>query len=102
MTASPVLAEDASLMGTTLVLTDKTDIERIRHDQKLHAEVSSEQALGLRKSLAAIAENAQQLACSRDPERARQLAEGISREAAQLDRTIGSFLGGTRAASAGS
>jgi len=89
-------------MGTTLVLTDKTDIERIRHDQKLHAEVSSEQALGLRKSLTAIAENAQQLACSRDPELARQLAEGISSEAAQLDRTIGSFLGGTRAASAGS
>src|SRR5882762_2801181 len=27
VTASPVLAEDASIMGTTLVLTDKTDIE---------------------------------------------------------------------------
>ena len=36
VSASPVLAEDASLMGTTLVLTDKTDIERIRHDQKVH------------------------------------------------------------------
>ena len=51
VTASPVLAEDASLMGTTLVLTDKTDIERIRHDQKLHQEISSELALGLRNSL---------------------------------------------------
>src|SRR5208283_4654142 len=39
VTASPVLAEDASLMGTTLVLTDKTDIERIRHDQRLHQEL---------------------------------------------------------------
>jgi PAS domain-containing protein len=97
VTASPVLAEDASLMGTTLVLTDKTDLERIRHDQKMRQEISSELALGLRNSLTTIAGYAQQLACSRDPELAHQLADGISHEAAQLDRTIGSFLGGARA-----
>jgi PAS domain-containing protein len=94
LAASPVLAEDASLMGTTLVLTDKTDIERIRHDQKVHQEISSELALGLRHSLTTIAGYAQQLACSRDAELARHLADGIAHEAAQLDRTIGSFLGG--------
>lgn len=98
VTASPVMAEDGSLMGTTLVLTDKTDIERIRHDQKMHQEISSELALGLRDSLTTIAGYAQQLACSRDQELARQLADSIAREAAQLDRTIGSFLGGARAA----
>jgi PAS domain-containing protein len=102
VTASPVLAEDASLMGTTLVLTDKTDIERIRHDQKMHQEISSELARGLRNSLTTIAGCAQQLACSRDPELARQLADGIAREAAQLDRTIGSFPGGARAATTSS
>jgi len=98
VTASPVLAEDASLMGTTLLLTDKTDIERIRHDQKMRQEISSELALGLRDSLTTIAGYAQQLACSRDPELAHQLADSIAHEAAQLDRTIGSFLGGARAA----
>jgi PAS domain-containing protein len=97
--ASPVLAEDASLMGTTLVLTDKTDIERIRHDQKVHQEISSELALGLRHSLTTIAGYAQQLACSRDADLARHLADGIAHEAAQLDRTIGSFLEGARVAS---
>jgi PAS domain-containing protein len=102
VTASPVLAEDATLMGTTLVLTDKTDIERIRHDQKVRQEISSELALGLRNSLTTIAGYAQQLACSRDPELARQLADGIAHEAAQLDRTIGSFLGGARAATTSS
>jgi PAS domain-containing protein len=102
VTASPVLAEDASFMGTTLLLTDKTDIERIRHDQKLHQEISSELALGLRNSLTAIAGYAQQLACSRDPELTRQLAGGIAQEAAQLDRTIVSFLGGARAATTSS
>ena len=102
VTASPVLAEDASLMGTTLVLTDKTDIERIRHEQKMRQEISSELALGLRHSLTTIAGYAQQLACNRDPELAHQLADGIAHEAAQLDRTIGSFLGGARAASTSS
>jgi len=102
VTASPVLAEDASLMGTTLVLTDKTDIERIRHDQRMHQEVSSELARGLRDSLTTIAGSAQQLARSRDPELARQLADGIAHEAAQLDRTIGSFLGGVQAATTSS
>ncbi len=102
VTASPVLAEDASLMGTTVVLTDKTDLARIRHDQERHQEISSELALGLRNSLTTIAGYAQQLACSRDQELARQLADGIAREAAQLDRTIVSFLGGARAASTSS
>jgi PAS domain-containing protein len=102
VTASPVLAEDASFMGTTLLLTDKTDIERIRHDQKLHQEISSELALGLRNSLTAIAGYTQQLACNPDPELTRQLAGGIAQEAAQLDRTIVSFLGGARAATTSS
>lgn len=100
--ASPVLAEDASLMGTTLLITDKTDIERIRHDQKIRQDISSELALELRHSLATIAGHAQQLACSRDAELGRQLADSIAREAAQLDRTIGSFLGGARAATTSS
>jgi PAS domain-containing protein len=102
LTASPVLADDASLMGTTLVLTDKTAIERLRHDQKMHREVSSELALGLRTSLNTIAGYAQQLSCSRDQELAHRLAEGIAQEAAQLDRTIGSFLGGAQAATTSS
>jgi transcription termination factor NusB len=89
-------------MGTTLALTDKTDIERIRQDQKVQQEISSELAAGLRDSLTTIAGSAQQLARSRDPEMARQLADGIAREAAQLDQTIGSFLVGAEAATTSS
>jgi PAS domain-containing protein len=102
LTVSPVLAEDASLMGTTFVLTDKTEIARIRHDQEMHEEVSAEMALGLRISLTTIAGYAQQLAHSRNPELARQLADDIANEASQLDRTIGSFLAGARTAVTGS
>jgi nitrogen fixation/metabolism regulation signal transduction histidine kinase len=96
VTASPVMGEDASLMGTTLVLNDKTDIERIRHDQRVRQEMSAELAQELRNSLAKIAGSAQQLVHSRDTELARQLADAIAAEAAELDRTIGSFLGGTQ------
>lgn len=100
VTASPVMAEDASLMGTTLVLNDKTDIERIRHDQRVRQQMSAELAQELRDSLAKIAGSAQQLAHSRDVELARQLADAIAAEAAQLDRRIGSFLGGKTAPAA--
>ena len=102
LTVSPVLAEDASLMGTTFVLTDRTEISRIRHDQEMREEVSAEMALGLRSSLATIAGYAQQLAHSRDAGLARQLADDIAKEAAQLDRTIGSFLAGAKAATTSS
>jgi len=102
LTVSPVLAEDASIMGTTFVLTDRTEISRIRHDQEMQKEVSAEMALGLRSSLATIAGYAQQLAHSRDAGLARQLADDIGKEAAQLDRTIGSFLAGAKAATTSS
>ena len=102
VTASPVLADDASLMGTTLLFTDKTDLERIRHDQKMHQEISSELALGLRTSLTTILGYARQLSSSANPETARQLAEGIAHETAQLDQTIGTFLVGAKAATTSS
>ena len=49
-------------------------------------------ALELRTSLTTISGYAQQLAGSRDPDLARQLAADIAAEAARLDRTIGGFL----------
>ena len=101
LTASPVLAENASLLGTTFLLNDKTEIERIRQEGQMHQEISSEMALGLRNSLATIAGYAQQLAQSRDPELARQLADDIANEAARLDRTTVRFLAGAKSATAG-
>jgi PAS domain-containing protein len=102
LTVSPVLAEDASLMGTTFVLTDQTEIARIRQDQVMREEVSADMAQGLRSSLTTIAGYAQQLAHTRDTELARQLADDIAGEASRLDRTIGSFLAGAKAAATGS
>ena len=102
VTASPVLAPDGSQIGATVVITDKSEVARLRHEQEKHNEVSAEMALGLRNSLTTIAGYAQQLAQSRDAELARQLADDIATEAARLDRTLGAFLAGARALAAGS
>ncbi len=101
LTASPVLGDEASLLGTTIVLTDKTEIERIRQEEQLRGEISSEMALALRNSLTTIAGYAQQLGQSKDPDLARQLADDIANEAARLDRTTVRFLAGAKKASAG-
>jgi PAS domain-containing protein len=102
LTASPVLGEDTRPLGTTVVLTDKTEIGCIHKDQEAHRELAGEMALALRTSLATICGYAQQLAKSRDPEMAGQLAADISTEAAQLDHRLGTFLTGAKGTAAGS
>ena len=83
------------------LINDRTEVTEIRRQQELRGEMSAEMALGLRNSLTTIAGYAQQLAASRDPELARQLAADIAAEAAHLDRTIGGFLASAKAARAG-
>jgi nitrogen fixation/metabolism regulation signal transduction histidine kinase len=107
ITVSSVHAPDseaagAPCLGVACVINDRTEMTEIRRQQELRGEMSGEMALGLRNSLTTIAGYAQQLAASRDPELARQLAADIAAEAAHLDRTIGGFLAGARAARAGS
>lgn len=92
VTVSPVPAVDGSLLGAACLISDRSEFERIRHQQQLHGEISAEMALELRTSLATIAGYAQQLARNRDPELAPELAADIATEAARLDRHIGGFL----------
>jgi len=98
VTISPVPSVDGGLLGVACLINDLSELERIRRQQELHGEISAEMALQLRTSLATISGYAQQLANSRDPELAVQLAGDIAREAAQLDRSIGGFLTTQRAA----
>ena len=97
VTISPVPAPEGSLLGVACLINDLSELERIRRQQELHGEISAEMALQLRTSLATISGYAQQLANSRDPELAVQLAGDIAHEAAQLDRSIGGFLTTKRA-----
>ena len=92
LTVSAVPAADGSLLGAACLINDLSAFESIRRQQELQGEISAEMALQLRTSLTTIAGYAQQLAGSRDPEFARQLAADIAAEAARLDRTIGGFL----------
>jgi PAS domain-containing protein len=96
MTVSPVPAVDGSLLGAACLISDRSEFERIRHQQELHGEISAEMALELRTSLATIAGYAQRLARNQEPELAPELAADIASEAARLDRHIGGFLAATR------
>jgi nitrogen fixation/metabolism regulation signal transduction histidine kinase len=102
ITVSSVHGPDSEVLGAACLINDRTEMTEIRRQQELRGEMSAEMALGLRNSLTTISGYAQQLAASRDPELARQLAADIAAEAAHLDRTIGGFLAGARAARAGS
>ncbi|HEX4783392.1 MAG TPA: hypothetical protein VH350_03560 [Candidatus Sulfotelmatobacter sp.] len=92
ITVSALPAVDGGLLGAVCMINDRTEIEEIQHQRELQGEISAEMAFQLRSSLATISGYAQQLANSRDPEMARQLASDIAQEAAQLDRSIGGFL----------
>lgn len=92
VTVSPVPAADGSLLGAACLINDLSPFEQMRRQQELQGEISAEMALQLRTSLTTISGYAQQLAGSRDPQLAKQLATDIAQEAANLDRTIGGFL----------
>jgi nitrogen fixation/metabolism regulation signal transduction histidine kinase len=92
ITVSPVPAVDGSLLGVACLINDLSELEGIRRQQELQGEISAEMALQLRTSLTTISGYAQQLANNRDVELAKQLANDIAHEAAQLDRSIGGFL----------
>lgn len=101
ITVSSVQTPDGDFLGAACLITDRTELTRIRRAQDLRGEMSAEMALELRTSLTTISGYAQQLAASRNAELAHQLAADIAAEAAQLDRTIGGFLASAKGASAG-
>jgi nitrogen fixation/metabolism regulation signal transduction histidine kinase len=99
-TISPVSTSTGETLGAACLITDKTEFALIQRLQELRGEMSAEMALALRNSVATISSYAQQLAVNRDPALVRQLAVDIASEAADLDRTIGGFLAGAKAAKA--
>ena len=92
VTVSAVPAVDGGLLGVACLINDRTEVEEIHRQQELQGEISAEMALQLRTSLTTISGYAQQLANSRDPELAKQLATDIAHESAQLDHSLGGFL----------
>lgn len=102
ITVTSVYAPNGDVLGAACLISDQTEISEIRRQQELRGDMSAEMALELRNSLATISGYAQQLAASRDPELARQLAADIAAEAAHLGRTIGGFLAAAKSVAAGS
>lgn len=101
LTVAPVLGDDARLMGTTFLITDKTEITNFKHGEEDRCELAGEMALAVRTSLSTICGYAQQLAENPDLQSATQLAADISSEAAQIEHALGSFLAEAKGAAAG-
>lgn len=102
LTVAPLLGEDARLLGTTFLITDKTEVTNYKQDEQARRELAGEMALAVRASLTTICGYAQQMAEDRDPKWTSQLAADISDEAAQIDHALGSFLAEAKGAAAGS
>lgn len=102
LTVAPVLAEDARLLGTTFLITDKTEIANFKQDEEARCELAGEMALAVRTSVTTICGYAQQMAENPDPKWTSQLAADISSEAAQIDDALGNFLAEAKGAAAGS
>ena len=102
ITVTVVRAATGEMLGAACLVNDCTEMAELRRQLDLREELSGEMALELRNSLATISGYAQQLATSRDPDRARQLASDIAAESSHLDRTIGGFLISGEAATAAS
>jgi nitrogen fixation/metabolism regulation signal transduction histidine kinase len=92
VTISPVSGVDGTLLGVACLINDLSELQHIRRQQMRRGEISAEMALRLRTSLTTISSCAQELAKAGDAVEARQLAEDIAHEAADLDRSLGGFL----------
>jgi nitrogen fixation/metabolism regulation signal transduction histidine kinase len=96
VTVTAVKSASGDGLGAACLINDKTEVTLIHQQQELRGEMSAEMALELRTSLTTISGYAQQLAASRDPQLARQIAADIASEAERLNHTIGGFLAGQR------
>jgi PAS domain S-box-containing protein len=92
ITITSVAAASGEILGAACLVSDQTEIEKIRRQQELHGELSAEMALELRNSLATIAGYGRQLSVCKDGDLARQLATDLASEAAHLEHNIGGFL----------
>jgi nitrogen fixation/metabolism regulation signal transduction histidine kinase len=98
LTVSPVYAADAQLLGAACVIEDQTEVVEMRRSQSLRGEMSAEMALELKNSLETISGYARNLVNNYDSHTAEQLANDIAAEAGHLQRKIGGFLAGAKAA----
>jgi len=98
VTIAPVRGEHDSLLGVVCLIHDATEMQHILREREMLSELSAEKALQLRNSLATISSYARRSMASADPGQSAQFAADIVQEAEQLDRSIGGFLCGKRAA----
>jgi PAS domain S-box-containing protein len=102
LTFSLIPIENASkeVLGVAVAITDDSPMTELRDAQLVHAELSTEMALELRASLAAIREWTQRMNATKDRTATQDLAEDVNAETERLNRVVGGFLRGNEKARA--
>ena len=98
MTLTSLHAPDGAVLGAACLISDRSEIARIRRQEELRAELSAAMALELRSSLGMISDCARQVAAGGEAGSAQRLAGDIAVEAERLERTVGGFLAGEKTA----
>jgi len=99
-TVTSVQSPSGNTLGVACLINDQTELARVRQQQAMRGEMSSEMALELRNSLATIADCAKRLSTGPDEQSVQRLASDIASEATHLEHTIGGFLAEPKAARA--
>ena len=92
VTISAVPAEDGSLLGVACVIDNLSADARQQQPREAQSSLSAEMAQQLHSSLAAISDSARQLNSAADIDSAKQLANEIARQAADLDHSFADFI----------
>jgi len=100
VTVTSVQSPAGDALGAACLISDQTELARMRQQQAMRGEISAEMALELRNSLATILDCAKRLSIGPDEQSVQRLASDIASEAAHLNHTIGGFLAEPRAARA--
>jgi PAS domain-containing protein len=99
-TLVPVFEPGGKVLGLAALISDHTELASAREDEILRKEEAAEMALELRSSLATIREWAEQVGAADDAKLAQTFAVDIYAETERLEKTVGTFLSGKKAAKA--
>ena len=99
-TLVPVFEPGGKVLGLAALISDHTELASARENEILRMEEAAEMALELRGSLTTIREWAEQVGASDDAKLAQTFAVDIYAETERLEKRVGTFLSGNKAAKA--
>jgi len=96
----PVLGPGGSVLGVAALISDQSELSAARENEIIRREEAAEMALELRTSLSTIREWTEQIGTTDEAKLAQSFAVDIYAETERLEKVVGGFLTGNKAAKA--